>query len=109
MSETSDILPSGTEADLQEQGTPVQSGDATDGPIAGDGTGGSEADRQEQAAPVGTGEDAVGGGITGDGTGGSEADRLEQAAVVPVDGEDAFPHAGTDEDPTTGAEPGEYA
>lgn len=100
MSDTSDILPSGTEADLQEQRTPASGGRGALGDTAGGGTGGSEADRQEQAAPAHSEhapEDSV---IAGEGTGGSEADRLEQAADEPIDGDEAFPRGGTDDDPT---------
>ncbi len=98
MSESSDILPGGSEADLQEQAASVRPGAGAD--RAGTGTGGSEADLQEQGIPAESGDDASGGGIAGEGTGGSEADRLEQAADVPLDGEDAFPYGGTDDDPT---------
>jgi hypothetical protein len=97
VSESSDILRGGSEADLQEQeatGRPAGGADR-----AGAGTGGSEADLQEQGMPAGSGDDGYGGGITGEGTGGSEADRLEQAADVPLDGDDAFPYGGTDDDP----------
>ncbi|AUZ87350.1 hypothetical protein ACX80U_08885 [Arthrobacter sp. TmT3-37] len=98
MSESSDILPGGSEADRQEQGAPVRAGAGAD--RTGTGTGGSEADLQEQGISAASGDDVSGGGIAGEGTGGSEADRLEQAADVPLDGEDAFPHGGTDDDPT---------
>ena len=98
MSETSDFLPGGSEADLQEQGIPDGAGDtASGGGTTPGGNGGSEADLQEQGAPAGSG-DIVSGGIAGEGTGGSEADRLEQAADVPIDGEDAFPYGGTEDD-----------
>lgn len=102
MSESSDILPGGSEADLQEQGAATRPGGGAD--RAGTGTGGSEADLQEQGMPAESGDDAYGGGIAeegimGEGTGGSEADRLEQAADVPLDGDDAFPRGGTDDDP----------
>ncbi|MDN4611320.1 hypothetical protein [Arthrobacter burdickii] len=94
MSESSDILQDGSEADLQEQGATGRPGGAD---RAGTGTGGSEADLQEQGMPAESGDDGYGGGIAGEGTGGSEADRLEQAADVPLDGEDAFPYGGTDD------------
>ncbi|WP_140395084.1 hypothetical protein [Arthrobacter sedimenti] len=97
MSESSDILPGGSEADLQEQGAPARPGGGAD--RAGTGTGGSEADLQEQGIPAESGDDAYGGGMAGEGTGGSEADRLEQAADVPLDADDAFPYGGTDDDP----------
>ncbi|MHA7284875.1 hypothetical protein ACX80I_01230 [Arthrobacter sp. MDT3-44] len=95
MSESSDILRGGSEADLQEQDATARPG----ADRAGTGTGGSEADLQEQGMPAGSGDDGLGGGIAGEGTGGSEADRLEQAADVPLEGEDAFPYGGTDDDP----------
>lgn len=98
MSESS-ALPSGTEADRQEQGTIAPSGTAGPGPvIVSDGTGGSEADLQEQAVLAESAETTDTGSIGGEGTGGSEADRLEQAAVVPLEGEDAFPYGAADED-----------
>jgi hypothetical protein len=95
VSESSDILQGGSEADLQEQGATGRPGGDAD--RAGTGTGGSEADLQEQGMPAASGDDGYGGGIAGEGTGGSEADRLEQAADVPLDGEDAFPYGGTDD------------
>ncbi|MDQ0735197.1 hypothetical protein [Arthrobacter agilis] len=98
---TDDFLPSGSDADLQEQGVPDQAGDtASGGTIAGGGMGGSEADLQEQAASLQPDDTVSGGGIAGEGTGGSEADRLEQAADVPIDGDDAFPYGDTEDSPT---------
>lgn len=99
MSETSDILPSGAEADLQEQGNSVSSGGSVPGPDIGGGSGGSEADLQEQAVSVDAADAELDTGIPGEGTGGSEADRLEQAADVPLDADDAFPRGATDDDP----------
>lgn len=100
MSEPSGILPSGSDADLQEQGVPDQPADTASGGLVHAGTGGSEADRLEQGLPTDTDDTASGGGITGGGTGGSEADRLEQAADVPLDGEDAFSRGAVDDEPT---------
>ncbi len=97
MSESDSILPGGTDADLQEQASPATTDDGADdaGTTRG-GTGGSEADRQEQTGSVYS--DSGDGVIAGEETGGSEADRLEQAAAVPLDGEDAFPRTGADDD-----------
>ncbi|MUK00809.1 hypothetical protein GM708_02025 [Vibrio cholerae] len=98
MSESNNILPLGTDADLQEQARPAITDDgAEDAGSTREGTGGSEADVQEQSASVHN--DLEDGVIAGEGTGGSEADRLEQASTVPMDGEDAFPRADTGDDP----------
>lgn len=100
MSEPSDIVHGGSEADVQEQRLAVDADATRNSPVsAEDGTGGSEADRQEQRMPLPTGTAADGGLNTGGDTGGSEADRLEQAAEVPFDHEDAYPTGG--EDPTS--------
>ncbi|WP_247826330.1 hypothetical protein [Arthrobacter antioxidans] len=98
MSEQSDVMPGGTEADLQEQLTEARAAGSGTTAVAASGTGGSEADRQEQGTPLDAGTAGGGVGIAGEGTGGSEADRLEQAADVPLDAEDAFPHGGGDDD-----------
>lgn len=100
VSEQSDIMPSGTDADLQEQGNAGPSGDGGGGTAGG--TGGSEADLQEQVTVVRPADARATDRIAGEGTGGSEADRLEQAADVPLDGDDAYPHggAGDDDSPT---------
>ncbi|WP_146067372.1 hypothetical protein [Arthrobacter sp. SX1312] len=98
MSEQRNVVPGGSEADLQEQRTPAQDAGAGTRAPAGSGTGGSEADRQEQDTPLEAGATADGVGIAGEGTGGSEADRLEQAADVPLDAEDAFPRGGGEDD-----------
>ncbi|MBG6225701.1 hypothetical protein IWX63_002274 [Arthrobacter sp. CAN_A2] len=50
MSEQSDVIPGGTEADLQGQRASAGAGAASMA-AAGEGTGGSEADRQEQDTP----------------------------------------------------------
>lgn len=101
MSESSGILPSGSDADLQEQGVPDHAAVPTSGAVTDAGTGGSEADLLEQGTPAHLDGGTPGGGIAGEGTGGSEADRLEQAADVPVDGEDALPRGSEDDGPTT--------
>ncbi|WP_434994028.1 hypothetical protein [Arthrobacter sp. Ld5] len=87
----------GREGELREQRAPSGADAwAGTGPSADGGTGGSEADRQEQDTPLdAAGVEAA--GIAGEGTGGSEADRLEQAADVPLDAEDAFPHGAGDD------------
>lgn len=88
----------GIEGELLQQQAQAGAWPGT-GPSAGGGTGGSEADRQEQDTPLEAGAGWHEVGIAGEGTGGSEADRLEQAADVPLDAEDAFPHgSGDDED-----------
>lgn len=100
MSESSGILPSGSDADLQEQGVAGPTADAASAAIADAGTGGSEADRLEQGTPTHPDDATARGVVDGEGTGGSEADRLEQAVFLPDDHEDAFSRGGEEAGPT---------